>query len=276
MKPASKSMNLKPTLKTEGGGCAKPSITDSKYIHIGNNMTVQTLKVSLKQKTNPTKKTDKCQHKWKTTVEDDLYRYVECESCGRKSKQGRTGKANTYVEPNPEKKQEINSWIPTQKFIPGKAVILDAKGLKTAHQLHGKYKASDIIIPEYDTDTYEENAQHETFGECMRNGMFLDVLKSVNLGEVSLIYADFMGRFSNFVEPLLKYLKENDRKVRSGVIIGFTWSDNGAGTKTERSKIIKRLGRFEATFGYSEFEETVDEIGYGKGGCMNVQFLQKD
>ena len=114
------------------------------------------------------KKKTKCQHRWKIIDEDDLYHYKECEICKRKSKQSRIASNQGYNEPNPQKKKEINQWFSEQKYIEGLAIVLDAIDMKTSNKLleSKQFRARDIIIPEYDTDTYGAQGQNPHFPQC--------------------------------------------------------------------------------------------------------------
>jgi hypothetical protein len=118
------------------------------------------------------------------------------------------------------------------------------------------------------------NKTHPVFGNRVEPGYFLDSLKNCELHKMSLIYADFVGQYDTVVEPLLKYLQDNNEKVKAGIILGFTWSNNGAGTTTERRKIDRKIGIFMYRNNYEEIEE-VTENGYGKGAQMNVMFFRK-
>ena len=218
---------------------------------------------------------EKCVHKWKVIKDDDYYNYKECEKCKMKSKESRLGKEQGYNEPNPDKKKEINNWFTEQKYINGKAIILDAIGLKTSTELieSNKFMAKDIIIPEYDEKTFQINSKHELLGECLRNGDYLEILKEIKPDKLSLIYADFTGSYKIFVKPLLQYLESIE--LREGVVIGITWSNNGVGDKNKRSRIIRELGKYEEKLNIEEIENSPTENGYGDGGCMNVIFYKK-
>lgn len=163
----------------------------------------------------------KCQHKWKVVRDDDIYNYKECELCGRKSKESRLASITGYNESNPQKKNEINEWLSENEYmyIRGKAVVLDAKGLKTSRKLvdSGEFKVSDIIIPEYDADMYDENRKDKEFGMCLKNGDYLDILKGVNPSGLSVIYADFTGSYEKWVKPLLNYLNIVKDDLRDGL-----------------------------------------------------------
>ena len=226
------------------------------------------------KKKQPSKK---CQHKWKFIYDDDRYNYKECESCGRKSKESRLATIAGYNDPNPQKKKEINKWLSENRYIRGKAVVLDAKGLKTSRELvgSGEFKSSDIIIPEYDADTYEENRKDREFGLCVKNGDYLEILKGVKPNELSLVYADFTGSYEKWVKPLLGYLAGVKSELRSGLIFGVTWSDNGVGTTSVRSRISRDMGKYSSVLDLEEMEGSPTENGYGKGGNMNVIFYKR-
>jgi len=88
------------------------------------------------------------------------------------------------------------------------------------------------MVPEYDDDVYEQNIKDNEFGSCLLRGDFLDNLKRAKRDDFSLIYADFTGRYETFVKPLFQHLEETP--LRPGTLVGVTWSNNGAGTQTER------------------------------------------
>ena len=219
----------------------------------------------------------KCVHIWKVVKDDKKYNYKECELCERKSKESRLGKEEGYKEPNPEKKKEINNWFMNQVYNNGKAFVLDAKGLKTSNSLldSGKFSSDDIVIPEYNINTYNINRCDKRLGKSIKNGDYLDEMKKCNIKEISLIYADFTGSYAKFIEPLLEYIKEKKEDISVGTVIGLTWSSNGTGTKTERSKILRKLGKYESDIGMEEIDGSPTESGYGDGGCMNVIFYRK-
>lgn len=226
----------------------------------------------------PKKTAEKCQHVWKELDTDETHRRVECEKCGRKSKQLRVAAEKGYTEANPEKKAAINNWLAQQNYLPGCAWLLDSHGMKTTRALvTGKrFRAEEIVVPEYDDDVFEANSQDREFGSCLRRGDFLENLKRAKTEELSLIYADFTGRYETFVRPLFQYLEETPTKLRPGTLVGVTWSNNGAGTQTQRSRIDRHLGGFISTNGFDPIDDQiVSESGYGEGGHMNVQFMIK-
>ena len=225
---------------------------------------------NMSNKNLPKQKKEKCPHKWKTLSEDGEIRHKECELCGRKGSESRTASDGKYHEPNPEKKNEINTWLSGTTFNSGKAIVLDASDMKTTHSL--KFSPEQIIVPEYDTDTFEENSKNQTFGKCLRNGDFLEILKKENPEDLSLIYADFTGTFQKWVEPLFEYL--GSIKINSGTILGITWSVNGH--KKEMSTNLKNIGKFCGRYDWEEIEESPSEEGYGAGANMFVQFLRKN
>jgi superfamily II DNA or RNA helicase len=220
---------------------------------------------------------ENCVHVWKVMSDDEKYNYKECELCGRKSKEGRLGKESGYKEPNPQKKKEINEWLTKQEYNNGKAFVLDAHELKTSNALLDscKFSTKDIVIPEYDINAYNRNKSDKRLGKSVRNGDYLDEMKKCNIEDISLIYADFTGSYKKFVEPLLEYMKEKNEAISVGTVIGFTWSNNGVGTTNVRSKILRKLGKYEIEIGMEEIEVSPTEIGYGDGGCMNVIFYRK-
>lgn len=242
-------------------------ITHTDYAPYFNNTSQPAIKTTKKP----------CQHKWKITSDDDLYHYKECELCKRKSRQSRIATEKGYNEPNPQKKKQINKWFVEQEYNKGIAVVLDATDLKTSnHLLKSKqFTPQDIIIPEYDTETYEENSKHKILGKCLRNDDYLNVLKTIEPSKLSLIYADFTGSYKKFVEPLLKYLMSVKEELQDNLMLGLTWSDNGAGDKTTRIKIVKKIDRLAGKLNMNEIDESPCQYGYGNGGNMNVVFYKK-
>ena len=105
----------------------------------------------------------------------------------------------------------------------------------------------------------------------MVNGYFLEVLKTIDPSEISLIYADFMGSFDKWVGPLLEYL--SSIKLNSGVVLGITWSENGS--KQFINKHMKELGKFEGANNWDEIENSPRQYGYGDGANMHVDFFRK-
>jgi len=220
---------------------------------------------------------NKCKHLWKSIREDDKYFHKICEHCGRKTKTSREGKSSGYNEPNPDKKLKINSWLRDyNNYNEGDAIYLDAQDMKTSTHLiqNSVFQVDNLIIPEYDEETYNINKNNPVFGSRVEPGDFLDSLKKCELHNMSLIYADFVGQYDTVVEPLLKYLQDNNEKVKAGTILGFTWSNNGVGSKNKRRKIDRDIGKFMYRNNYEEIEEVID-MGYGDGGQMNVMFLRK-
>ena len=101
----------------------------------------------------------------------------------------------------------------------------------------------------------------------------MDLLKENELKEMSLIYADFTGTYNKEIKPL-EYLQDNNDKIRTGTVLGFTWSNNGVGSKNVRRKIDRDIGKFIDRNNYEEIDEIIDN-GYGIGTNMNVMFLRK-
>jgi hypothetical protein len=220
----------------------------------------------------------KCRHKWTCVDEDEYFMHQACELCGRCTKKSRIAASKTYDEPNPDKKRDINAWLATQSYLPGKAVILDAGGMQTTDALvRGKrFRVEDIVVPEYDDDVYDVNSAREDYGQCLRRGDFLAHLKKQKPDELSLIYADFTGRYDKFVRPLFEYIGEHRDVIRDDTILGVTWSNNGAGTPSERAKIERDIGKFAWMLHFQLYEDPiVSETGYGQGGNMNVQFMKR-
>jgi superfamily II DNA or RNA helicase len=210
-------------------------------------------------------------HKYTTDYEDYDFFYEKCETCGRKHKRSRIlTKETGYTAPNPEKKLEINIWLSQQEYIPGKAIVLDAKDMKTCNLL--PFDPSNIIVAEYDTDTFEENSKDPKFGKCLVNGDFLEVLKTVDPSELSLIYADFTGSFDKFVKPLLEYL--SSIKLNTGTVLVITWSENGSKEEKLINKHMKELGQFQGST-WSEIQGSPSHHGYGRGANMYVEFMKQ-
>ena len=74
--------------------------------------------------------------------------------------------------------------------------------------------------------------------------------------------------FEVFVKPLLEYL--NTQELKRGLIVGVTWSNNGAGTKKERKRIDMEMG---CTMGAMSMKY-LNNFYYG--GNMNVCFYKKN
>jgi superfamily II DNA or RNA helicase len=212
-----------------------------------------------------------CPHVWEVINQDDEYHYKKCKSCGRRSKSSCAAQIAGYTASNPEKKLEINTWFSTQEFIPGTAIVLDADDMKTCHLL--PFDPSDIVVPEYDDETFESNSNDPRFGECLRNGDFLEVLKSIDPSKLSLVYADFTGHFSKWTQPLLEYLSTVSSELRPGVILGVTWSENG--DKREHGSHLKTLGKFEEKNNWTSINDSPADLHYGKGSNMCVDFFRK-
>jgi superfamily II DNA or RNA helicase len=212
------------------------------------------------------------QHKYTVVDEDEEYCYEECETCGRKHKRHRViSKDIGYKPSNPEKKLEINTWFSEQTFIPGIAIVLDAHDMKTCYLL--PFEPSSIIVPEYDYETFETNSKDSKFGKCLRNGNFLEVLKSIEPSKLSLIYADFTGHFSKWTQPLLDYLSSVSNELRPGLLLGITWSENG--DKREHGYHLKIIGKFEEKNKWTSIDESPADLHYGKGSNMCVDFFRK-
>jgi len=209
-----------------------------------------------------------CIHIWEVVDQDDEYHYKKCKLCSRRSKESCVAHVSGYTASNPEKKLEINTWLSQQTFIPGKAIVLDAKDMKTCNLL--PFDPSNIIVVEYDTDTFEDNLKDPKFGKCLVNGDFLKVLKTVDPSEISFIYADFTGHFDKWIGPLLEYLLSI--RLNSGVILGITWSENGS--KQFINKHMKELGKFNGST-WLEIQESPSQHGYGYGANMYVEFYRK-
>jgi hypothetical protein len=212
-----------------------------------------------------------CPHIWEVVNQDDEYHYKKCKSCGRRSKSSCVAHISGYTASNPEKKLEINTWFSTQEFIPGVAIVLDADDMKTCHLL--PFDPSDIIVPEYDDETFESNSKDPKFGQCLRNGDFLEILKSIEPSKLSLVYADFTGHFSKWTQPLLEYLSSVSNELRPGVLLGVTWSENG--DKGEHGYNTKTLGIFQGTNKWTSIEKSPADLHYGRGSNMCVDFLRK-
>lgn len=220
-----------------------------------------------------------CAHKWSFFYEDDTHLHKKCDMCGRKTSESRFHSQAGYRATNVEKKDEINTWLSNYaNYVAGKAVILDAKGLKTSNSVHNRFDASDIIIPEMSDETFTLNSQDVIFGACLRKGDYLSHLKETmdNGHIVSLIYADFTSRYETHTRPLFDYLETAKTKLPAGALVGVTWCNVGAGTLTERSRIERDIAIFMYTNGFEPIEDiAVSESGYGTKGNMNVQFMIK-
>lgn len=59
-------------------------------------------------------------------------------------------------------------------------------------------------------------------------------------------------------------------------MITITWSNNGVGTKNERNKILRKLGKYETQINMKEIDNAPTDSGYGDGGNMNVIFYKKN
>jgi len=257
LKYAQKLSHWKSSLKPDYKGLGLPPSQEVQDII--NNILPGTFQVTKPQ----------CPHVWEVVDQDDEYHYKKCKTCGRRSRSSCVASSSGYpgVPPNPEKKFEINTWVSKQEYIPGKAIVLDARDMKTCNLL--PFDPSNIIVPEYDTDTFEENSKDSKFGKCLVNGDFLEVLKTVDPSKISFIYADFTGHFDKWVSPVLEYL--SSVKLNSGVILGITWSE--CGCKNKKYKHLKDLGKFEGA-NWSEIEDSPKEYEYGHGANMCVDFLK--
>ena len=149
--------------------------------------------------------------------------------------------------------------------------------MKTSHALleSEEFCSNDIVIPERDLKTYDKNKQHPVFGDCVTHGDYLDTLKKIDPSLLRFVYADFMGHFRTYVEPLLQYLETVKNKLPKGLVIGITWSNNGSGTTTTRNKIQRSLARYEMKIDLEEMDTAPNHEGYGVAGNMNVLFYQK-
>jgi superfamily II DNA or RNA helicase len=211
--------------------------------------------------------------------EDEYFYYKVCSKCNRKKKDPKIVESKvsgSYHASNPEKKLEINTWLASLRYAPNsKAILLDADGMLTTTALvsSGCFQPSNIIIPEYDDDTFETNSKHPHYGMCLRNGRFLeDVLMSHSLADFSLIYADFTGHFKKFVEPLLDYLLTHPGQIQPHTILGLTWCNNGAMSDKDVAYNQRKIGNFEIQGGW----KYMDDSPSGKyGGIMEVCFLIK-
>ena len=183
-----------------------------------------------------------------------------------------------YSESNPDKKREINEWLPKQIYLPGKAVLLDADGLKSSKPLlyAGKFTAENIIIPEKCNNTYTTNRQDLELGSSLVCGDFLEELKKIDPEDLSLIYADFTGHFDKFVRPLLDYL--DNKKIRPGTILGITWCINGKKSQDEIDANTDALGYFRGNNKWNRLssKDSPSQTGYDKKKNMNVVFFRKN
>ena len=166
----------------------------------------------------------------------------------------------------------IGAFKLTKVFFVFITFVLDAKDMKTCNLL--PFDQSNIIVAEYDTDTFEDNSKDPKFGKCLVNGDFLKVLKTIDPSEISLIYADFTGHFDKWIGPLLEYL--SSIKLNSGVVLGITWSECGSGCMNKRGEHKKNLGKFLGANKWDdEIENSPRQYGYGHGANMHVDFFRK-
>ena len=216
-------------------------------------------------------------HIWTQTGEDEDRLHRRCTLCGRKSSVSRfRTPTGVYNEPNPDVKSEVNQWLAERNYpIGSRAILLDADGLNTSSLLveNACFSTSNIVIPEYDSDTFERNKAHPFLGDSMVSGDFLETLKRMEPGAIGLIYADFTGHFQKWCVPLLDYLVSVNESLRPGLVIGMTWSNNGSGHLGERFKISHQVGGFFTKLG---LHLTRQNIGYGHGANMNTVFAIKN
>ena len=84
----------------------------------------------------------------------------------------------------------------------------------------------------------------------------MDLLKENELKEMSLIYADFTGTYNKEIKPL-EYLQDNNDKIRTGTVLGFTWSN--------KSKIMIQFILFQKQYKLIFFQSFKKKIKpYGK------------
>ena len=221
----------------------------------------------------------KCVHIYEEKYNDGEWVHKKCIQCGRCMRRSLDpNQKGGYTEPNPEIKRRVNEWLGSYgKYEGTEAFILDSRGLKTTNSLikNKAFVKECISIVEYDSDIYEENLKDAKFGSCMLKGDFLEMLKKEDISRKGLIYADFTGRYNNFVKPLLEYLGDCE-DITSGVVLGVTWSNNGSGSAKNRRNVTRHLAQWQTKFSWEEFEdEECTHLDYGAGGNMNVVFMKK-
>jgi superfamily II DNA or RNA helicase len=221
------------------------------------------------------KRKPKCKHRYTVVREDEDHFHKRCTLCGRESKQSINARTYGYVESNPLMKEDINNHLANINYNEGKAVLLDAIGLKTSNALvnASKFKPENIVIPEYDEETYDTNRKDPRLGTCLVQGDFLTTLKTLDIANVSLIYADFTGHFNKMVRPLLDYIKINQRMIKKGTVLVCTWSTNG--DKKNRFIHLQYIGWFIESWDLPHPFGADEAYGYGKGGNMYVEVLVK-
>jgi hypothetical protein len=91
------------------------------------------------------------------------------------------------------------------------------------------------------------------------------------LKDFCLIYADFTGHYSTFVEPLFEHISDHISEIKKGLRLIVTYSDNGGGTVTERNISQRKFTEFYIRNSF----DIDDEMTCNYGGQMNVVFLVK-
>ena len=204
-----------------------------------------------------------CSHEW-----IDL----TCTKCGRKAKLPEI-ETPGYVPSNPEVKMSINNSLTNETFIPGEALILDDQFKTTRALVDSKQFSKDnITCVENNKERYDEAKGDSKFGGCMVYDDFLIALKEKeDLGDLSLIYADFTVSVKNGVLPLLIVLKFREDEIKKGTIVGLTWSNRNGGNPVKNAMKIERF----FTLNNYEAMEDMHIMSYGKRKNMNVCFYRK-
>ena len=200
-------------------------------------------------------------------------------NCGNK-KQSEKGE---YRPSDPEMKKIVNNWLGSIDYEKNsKAIFLDANiegnVMLTANSLldNEKFDIDDMVIPEIDEVTYKKHFKHYLFGDCVQKGDFMDILKSIDINEFGLIYADFMGHANTCVIPLLEYISEKKSEMKKDVIIGITWTVMCSGTEQNRInnnfKVVELLTNINVDYLYLPGYEDNEIVPYGNQ--MRVCFFK--
>jgi len=178
-----------------------------------------------------------------------------------------------YVPSNPEVKMSINNSLTNETFIPGEALILDDQFRTTRALVDSKQFSKDnITCVENVKERYNEAKEDSKFGGCMVYGDFLIALKEKeDLGNLSLIYADFTVSVKNGAMPLLNVLKFREDEIKKGTVVGLTWANRNGGNSVKNELKVERF------FAMNNYEAVEDMhiMSYGKRKNMNVCFYRK-
>ena len=211
----------------------------------------------------PSESKHNCSHEW-----IDL----TCTKCGRKAKLSEI-ETPGYVPSNPEVKMSINNSLTNETFIPGEALILDDQFRTTRALVDSKQFSKDnITCVENVKERYNEAKEDSKFGGCMVYGDFLIALKEKeDLGNLSLIYADFTVSVKNGAMPLLNVLKFREDEIKKGTVVGLTWANRNGGNSVKNELKVERF------FAMNNYEAVEDMhiMSYGKRKNMNVCFYRK-